>query len=247
MIPGPLPPSPRVAFPGEKNYYSYNWGGYAVNSTKSTFKVSDVKGSWTVPTFTGSMCDANQWWDASFWVGIDGFTSSTVEQIGTAIDCYEGTLYYTAWYEMYPAGSVTISYPIYAGDAMSAEVNFLGSGKFKLSISDTTAGHTWSFSITKVLSSAKRSSAEWIAESAFGEIGELPLANFGTVYFTSDTAVTTTHTGVIGSFPAAQIADITAVCYPSGLPDKSETSALSSGGTGGDFNIAWSNPGPQGP
>jgi hypothetical protein len=242
MIPAPLPPSPSTVFPGATAYYSYNWGGYAV-LTSGTNKVTDVKGSWTVPTYTGATCNPDEWWDSSFWVGIDGFSSSTVEQIGTDTYCYEGTVGYEAWYEMYPASSVPIHHPVSAGDVMSAEVKYIGSNKFTLSISDATA--VWSFSVTKT-QSAKRNSAEWIAESPFGDMGELPLANFGTAYFTSDTAVTTKHTGVIGSFPANQIAVITAACYPSGSPDKSETSALSDGGTGGDFSIEYLNPGPEG-
>jgi hypothetical protein len=243
MIPAPIPPSVSAVLPGATNYYSFNWGGYAV-LTSGTKKVADVKGSWTVPTYAGATCDANEWWDASFWIGMDGFQASsrTVEQIGTETVCYEGTVYYDAWYGMYPASSVLISHPIYPGDSMSAEVK--GGYLFTLSISDTTAGHTWSFSITKILFGAVRNSAEWIAESPFGSIGELPLADFGTVYFTSDTAVTTLRSGTIGSFPAAQVAIITAVCFPSGSPDKSVTSALSNAGA--DFNIGWSNPGPEG-
>jgi len=56
---------------------SSNWSGYAVTAGRST--VTDVKGSWIVPPVSCS--GSNQY--ASLWVGIDGYNSSTVEQIGT--------------------------------------------------------------------------------------------------------------------------------------------------------------------
>jgi hypothetical protein len=35
---------------------------------------------------------------AAFWVGIDGYSSDTVEQDGTIIESYEGTVYYYDWW-----------------------------------------------------------------------------------------------------------------------------------------------------
>jgi hypothetical protein len=132
---------------------------------------------------------------------------------------------------------------------MSAEVKYIGSDQFTLSMNDTTTKpkHAWTFSTTQTLSGTLRNSAEWIAESPFGLIGELPLAPFGTVYFTHDTAVTTLHTvpTPIGSFPAVQVGVITAVCYPRASPAKSATSALDKK-TGANFNIVWLRLGPEG-
>ena len=40
---------------------------------------------------------------SSVWVGIDGYSSNTVEQIGTEQDVSaNGKTSYYAWYEMYP-------------------------------------------------------------------------------------------------------------------------------------------------
>jgi hypothetical protein len=51
--------------------------------------VTAVHGSWLVPTAT---CDGRpQNSGASFWVGIDGYTSATVEQTRTDSDCSKGT------------------------------------------------------------------------------------------------------------------------------------------------------------
>ena len=43
------------------------------------------------------------------WVGIDGYNSNTVEQIGTELDITNGTPSYYAWYEMYPSDSYNIT------------------------------------------------------------------------------------------------------------------------------------------
>ena len=86
---------------------------------------------------------------------------------------------YDAWYEFYPAWSIAISHPIYPGDTISAEVKWVSGTTFTLSIKDTTAGHTWTFSKTGSVAGAVKTSAEWIAESPFGDLGELPLAPFG--------------------------------------------------------------------
>ena len=55
---------------------STNWSGYADTST--TF--STATGNWTEPSVT---CSSSQEQLAAFWVGIDGFTSGSVEQDGT--------------------------------------------------------------------------------------------------------------------------------------------------------------------
>jgi len=161
---------------------STNWSGYAsvsnINKPANNF-VTDVKGSWTVPTLT---CGSSATYSA-IWVGIDGYTSNTVEQLGTEQDCSGGTQQNYVWYEMYPKNSYNVSnFPIYPGDVMTAEVKYTGSGKFQLSITDTT--HPNSFSQPFTSKSAKISSAEWVMEAPWWG-GVLPLANFGTVTFTN--------------------------------------------------------------
>src|SRR5437763_17036510 len=57
---------------------STNWSGYADTQTSSRY--SKVTGSWTEPKGT---CGSQRLSYAAFWSGIDGFSSSTVEQDGT--------------------------------------------------------------------------------------------------------------------------------------------------------------------
>jgi hypothetical protein len=161
-----------------RNATSYNWSGYAITGANGS--VSHVKGSWKVPAIQGACSSQNQY--ASFWVGIDGYNSNTVEQIGTDSDCQNGSAVYYAWYEFYPHFSYNIPIAIHVGDAISAEVSYSG-GKFTLSITDTTANESWSTS--QKMPNAKRSSAEWVIEAPSSG-GVLPLANFGTVDFGQD-------------------------------------------------------------
>ncbi len=164
---------------GQLNSTSSNWSGYATTGTT----YSTVAGSWTQPTAT---CSRRQTAYAAFWVGIDGDGTNSVEQTGTDSDCSRGTPKYYAWYEMYPAYPVNLSYTVRPGDSLSASVTFNGGSSFTLKISDST--QNWSYSTNQSLSGAARGSAEWIAEAPSSSSGVLPLANFGTVYFSSCTA-----------------------------------------------------------
>jgi hypothetical protein len=206
---------------------STNWSGYAVSST--TGSVTDVKGSWIVPVVTGT---TKAW--SSFWVGIDGYASNSVEQIGTDSDWKNGKAVYYAWYEFYPQPSYLIkSVPIKAGDMISAEV--IGSGtRFRVTITDVTTGK--SFSIKATVQAAKKSSAEWIAEAPSSTSGVLPLANFGTVTFSGCQATINGNTGPI-NYDSWQYDAIT---MSSSGTTKASPSALSTGGS--SFSVTWYHP-----
>jgi hypothetical protein len=155
---------------------SANWSGYAIPSSANS--VSYVAGTWTVPT---ASTKTNGY--SSFWVGIDGFSSSTVEQIGTDSDVVDGRATYYAWYEMYPSGSVNISsITVNAGDSITASVAYVNS-KFVLTIADNTDHQSFTKSFTGT--GEARSSAEWIAEAPSSGYGVLPLADFGSAKFTN--------------------------------------------------------------
>lgn len=220
---------------------STNWAGYAV--TGASKSVTDVKGSWTVPKIQGACPLAGSLY-SSFWVGIDGYSSGTVEQTGTDSDCQSGSATYYGWYEFYPKASHTFtSFKVHPGDVMSAEVKFV-SGKFTVTLKDTTTGSTSSAS-SKL--SAQRTSAEWIAEAPSSFSGVLPLANFGKVGFGLDnTSISNTcdatvggTTGHLGSFSSAVA--ITMV-NSAGTKNKATPSAISSDKT--SFNVTWVSSGP---
>jgi hypothetical protein len=216
---------------------STNWSGYAVLTNLASPQkgaVTDVKGSWTVPAVTAP-ATGNTY--SAFWIGIDGYSSGTVEQIGTSSDTSSGKTSYYAWYEMYPKYPVTIPLTIKAGEQISAEVKYIGTNKFTLTINDVTSGKSWT--TTQKTPNAQRSSAEWIAEAPSSRSGVLPLANFGTVYFTGCTA---TLNGVTQSIdysgwqndPITMVGSVTYI--------KATLSGLSDSGTASSFSITWKNP-----
>jgi Peptidase A4 family len=219
---------------------SSNWSGYAVSGAKGS--VSTVTGSWVVPSVNcGITPDAY----ASFWVGIDGYSSNTVEQIGTDSDCHSGLPVYYAWFEFYPHPSFTVnSLAIRPGDVISAAVEYASNGSFTVSLRDVTTGH--SFSTSTKMKSAKRSSAEWVIEAPSGG-RVLPLADFNTVLYGDNyTSVSGTcsatvgrASGPIGSF-GGSVDEITMERKDG--TRKSQPAALSNDGS--SFTDAWLSAGP---
>ena len=155
---------------------SDNWSGYA--ATGSTY--TSVSTTFTQPAVKCSSGDQY----SSFWVGLDGYSSSSVEQTGTEADCVGRTAEYSAWYELYPAYPVTYSNVVKPGDKITETVTFSGSSTYTMTIKDTT--ENWTKTTTKSSSGHARSSAEVIAEAPYSG-GVLPLANFGTVSFSGST------------------------------------------------------------
>jgi hypothetical protein len=200
---------------------STNWSGYA--ATTGTY--TSVSASGTEPTGT---CSGRGSQYSSFWVGLDGYSSSSVEQTGSEVDCSGSRAVYYAWYEMYPNPSVSYSYTVRPGDQFTASVTYQGSNNFSLFIQDVTQG--WSHTTIGTLAGAARSSAEVIVEAPCCTAGGgiLPLADFGTVGITGSTA----NGSAIGN--AGGLTQI--IMVDSAGRDKDTVSSL----TGGEnFSATW--------
>jgi peptidase A4-like protein len=199
---------------------STNWSGYA--GTTGTY--TSVSASWTQPA--GKCSSGDQY--AAFWVGLDGYSSSSVEQTGSEVDCVGRTAEYYAWYEMYPGPSETYSNTVGSGDHFNASVTYEGSNKFSLYIADTTRG--WSHTTTASLAGAARSSAEVIVEApcCTNSGGILPLTDFGTVNITGSEA----NGAAIGK--AGGLTEITMIDNEG--RDKDTVSSLSGGE---NFSATW--------
>jgi hypothetical protein len=195
---------------------STNWSGYAVTGGRYT----QVSSSWTVPSVS---CSGTAY--SSFWVGLDGDTSGTVEQTGTDSDCSGSTPQYYAWYEMYPKFPVNLSGTVRPGDNMTASVTTNGSGSFTLTISDTT--QRWTNTTNARLKHAALASAEVIAEAPSSSGGVLPLANFGTVSFSGATAN--------GALLTSSTPGIDPITMQSGSTVKAQPGNISSG----NFSVTW--------
>jgi Peptidase A4 family len=159
---------------------SSNWSGYAATGSKGAF--SSITANWTEPT---GHCSGQTTY-SSFWVGLDGYSSNSVEQTGSEVDCSGGSPQYYSWYEMYPAYPVNFTNTVRPGDSFTGTVTFSGTSTFTLTLTDHTQG--WTRTITKKHSGLARSSAEVITEAPSDSAGPLPLTDFGTVTYSSSAA-----------------------------------------------------------
>ena len=189
------------------------WGGYA--DTGETY--TSVSGSWTVPTLN---CAATKNSSVSPWIGIDGWSSQTVEQIGFDQDCTKGVAGYFPWVEMYPANSIYFTETVNAGDHITAAVSASGTS-WTLTESDTTQGWTKTYHKS---GNDQKSSAEAILEDLGSNIP--PVADFGAVNFTNITA---------NGAPLASAGTVNSTDIERGNTPLTDNSALS----GGDFSINW--------
>jgi Peptidase A4 family len=198
---------------------STNWSGYAADSGTYT----SVSASWVQPA--GTCTSATRY--SSFWVGLDGYTSDSVEQDGTDTDCVNGKPQYYGWYETYPNPSYSFGHTVKAGDTITASVVYQGSNKFQLNLADTTQG--WSVSTTQTVSGAARSSAEVIIEApcCTNSGGILPLADFGTVHVSNS---------VVDGSPIGALSPVQIYMTDSSGKTRDTVSALSSEE---NFSATW--------
>lgn len=205
---------------------STNWSGYADDNTKGN-KYATITGKWKEPSVSCTSTTSL----AAFWVGIDGYSSSSVEQDGTLAECYLGTAYYFSWWEMYPSNAIqVVGQSVAPGDSISTSVVKSGSN-YTLKVTDST--HTAnSFTTTQSCSSCVDTSAEWIAEAPSGSAGVYPLPNFHTWTESSATVKSGSTTGVISTFSDDEITMIN-----SSGATKAKPGALNSSGNG--FTVTW--------
>jgi hypothetical protein len=187
MMPGPAGSQAQgsaaqgtVANAANAGATSQNWAGYTSAGAAGTF--TSVSASWTEPAVTCTATDTF----SSFWVGLDGDGTNSVEQTGTEADCNGGNAAYQGWFEMFPAAPVFFNNPVQPGDAISASVVANGGGAFTLTLTDST--QNWTQTTNQTSNIAQLGSAEVIAEAPSNGNGTvLPLSNFGTVNFTTAT------------------------------------------------------------
>ncbi len=180
---------------------STNWSGYAVTGGTFTY----VHGSWTVPTAT---CAAGENSQSSTWVGLDGWGSSTVEQLGSTTGCIFGNPTYIPWTEMYPALPVPLNETMSPGDSMTGSVTSNAGGtSYKLVLTDSTKA--WTYSTTVAASPAdKDASAEWITELPSCPVFCTLLTNFGSVTWRNAIAIGNGKKGPISSFAGYKAVDM---------------------------------------
>jgi hypothetical protein len=189
--------SPSAA--GAAPRVSGNWAGYVASPGPSVgSRFSSVSGSWRQPA---AGCTAGREGFSAVWVGLGGFGAGRpVEQVGTDADCSRsGRASYVAWFELFPAGPVELQMAVRPGDRMTASVTS-NANRVTLRIRNLTTGGR--FSTTRRVSRPDFSTAEWIVEAPSSctpanSCSTLPLADFGTVAFSSATATARGRTGTI--------------------------------------------------
>jgi hypothetical protein len=215
--------SPSARTKGLTNVESTNWSGYA--DTGSSF--SAVSASWTEPSAT---CGSTEQL-AAFWVGLDGYSSDSVEQDGTIIECYQGSAYQYTWWEMYPTNDIqVVGETLAPGDEITSSVTRSGTS-YTLSVTDSTNTAN-SFTETESCSSCANSSAEWIAEAPSGTSSVYPLADFGSWTASDATATEGSTSGGISSFTDDEITMVDSAGNTEALPGPLNSS-------GNSFSVTW--------
>src|SRR3984957_7810959 len=217
--------------PNSSATISFNWAGYAdASSTHGAF--TKVSGAWTVPSVACTAEDRI----TSDWVGLDGFSSSTVEQDGTVSQCFEGRAVYYSWYEMYPAGTIAVGTTVAAGDKIKASVSRSGSA-YTLALTDSTRGaNSFTKHATCATTTCLDTSAEWIAERPAYSIGIAPEAQFATVPFSAASETAAGRTSTISGYSGTNW-DMTAIDATSSY-DIAQVSGLTGGNA---FKAFWKN------
>jgi hypothetical protein len=209
---------------------SSNWSGYADTATTAqTF--TKVSGAWTTPSVACSAEDQI----TSDWVGLDGFNSGTVEQLGTFGWCFQGAPIYFTWYEMFPKGTVEVGAGLKPGDKISASVTRTGTS-YALKLTDsTTTGNNISVTKTCALATCKDTSAEWVSERPSFSIGVAPQAHYNAFKLTSGAQTSSGKAGTIGTGPGVNA--ITMV-DATGTYNLNTVSTLTGGNS---FSTSWKN------
>lgn len=116
--------------------YSDHWAGY-VDYGGPYQRVSTT---WSEPSFARDRCRAGA---LTLWAGIGGYGTAYLAQDGTSVGT-PGLHRNQAWWEITPAGMVPV--PLYAteGSAFTADVSYLGHGRFSFFMENDATGAAWS-------------------------------------------------------------------------------------------------------
>jgi hypothetical protein len=156
---------------------SVNWAGYVVSDGTGSFR--SAQASFVVPKLLS--CGPSEDSDSSYWAGLDGAGSQTVEQEGVDSACRNGAVYYIPWYEMYPADAVEYANMVVrGGDSIVATTTYESGGRYVLNVADST--NRTSATATMTVPGLENISAECIAEDP-GMAPQAPYATYGSVTF----------------------------------------------------------------
>jgi hypothetical protein len=184
---------PASAQPALQDLYS----GYSTSFAHTYYSVG---AEWTVPHNNCWRSGYNS--DATQWVGLGGIADNShpdatpLVQTGVESHCLLGAQINVAFWEVVNTPQDTanlqspFTYPIRAGDQMSASVDYLGAGHYHLDLSNLT--RNWHLPVDyndSAVSLQVPTTAEWIVEAGvipanpFTKQTTVALADFGQVTF----------------------------------------------------------------
>jgi ribosomal protein L24E len=178
---GALAPGLHLPPPATENP---SWSGEVAWASKNGVTGFDrVTGAWVQPGIVASPSSEY----ADTWVGVDGYDGNLL-QTGTTAWTRDGAVSYEAWFVAWtgtPSGMTVIDEPVAAGDRMHAAINRNPSGTWSVVLDDTTAGWSWTTTVTYP---ASGSTAEWIEEAPgtwSTRSHHQTLADYGSATFTT--------------------------------------------------------------
>ena len=193
--------------------YSTNWSGQVLLGGSYTAVGAD----WTVPAVVASGSPEY----SATWIGIDGTTSTTLVQTGTAQETAGGITDYYAWVELLPGAEMPIvdesdvPAPVVPGDQIQAAVEETSINVWTIFIQDLT--QSWTFSQPFDYTSPG-ASAEWIEEAPSVGGAQSTLADFGSTTFTSlDFSGTTPSSSVLEPVFMLNPSETEIIAYPGGF------------------------------
>jgi peptidase A4-like protein len=151
---------------------SSNWFGYNLGTLERGGTLfNSIAGDWTVPTASQHTKGQDEY--SSDWIGIGGgcvdagctVGDSTLIQTGTEQDApATGASTYSAWWEIIPGPSISISMTLGAGDHMHASIaeTVPNSNVWVITLQDVTRGETFTQTVPY---SSTHATAEWIEET----------------------------------------------------------------------------------
>lgn len=151
---------------------SSNWFGYDIGTLERGGTLfNSVSGDWTVPTATNHT--PGQAESSSDWIGIGGgcvdagctVGDNTLIQTGTEQDVdATGTASYSAWWELVPAPSISITMTVAPGDHMHASIAELvpDSNLWTITLQDVTRNESFTQTVPYA---STHMTAEWIEET----------------------------------------------------------------------------------
>ncbi|MGH9105541.1 MAG: G1 family glutamic endopeptidase [Acidimicrobiales bacterium] len=135
--------------------YSDHWAGYVAYG--GPFR--KASSTWEEPSLGHSRCRSTS---LTIWTGIGGYASDSLAQDGTAEDTPE-IAQDQAWWELTPAGMVPVPLRASPGGQFTADVTYLGNGRFAFFMENDRTGAAWA-AVEKSENGVSQNTAESIVE-----------------------------------------------------------------------------------